>query len=224
MNEAQTRERNLQMKWRDSRRWIATLILMEMMCRWLLADMWLNGGRGKYGGSGERMGKGRGESWEATKQKLIAGRWLNSPQLQTPHKSIFLRFCTNQYRGKKQIVLVSFVKNRPSNQLCTVQNILHISIKSIKKRFNFCSWLSLLVVPVWSPRGPPKWRMDGKSLISRLMGWEWKEGSSRSREWVNSKWHFGSSTLLSKCWKPLPGLTRAVIFCNLVWISAARIE
>ena len=31
-------------------------------------------------------------------------------------------------------------------------------------------------------------------------------------------------TLLSKCWKPLPGLTRAVIFCNLVWISAARIE
>ena len=103
----------------------------------MAADMWLNGGRGKYGGSGERMGKGRRESWEATKQKLIAGRWLNSPQLQTPHKSIFLGFCTNQHRGQKQIVLVSFVKNRPSNQLCTVQNILHISIKSIKKLLIF---------------------------------------------------------------------------------------
>ena len=98
------------------------------MIEWWEREIWWERGKDGKGKEGELGGnQAEVDSREVVKLTTAAN---------TTQKH-FLGFCTNQHRGQKQIVLVSFVKNRPSNQLCTVQNILHISIKSIKKRLIF---------------------------------------------------------------------------------------
>ena len=101
------------------------------MIEWWEREIWWERGEDGKGKGGELGGnQAEVDSREVVKLTTAAN---------TTQKHVFgiLHESARRLEADCLASLVYFVKNRPSNQLCTVQNILHISIKSIKKLLIF---------------------------------------------------------------------------------------